>query len=35
VLRCELKGGFADPHGLGERAAEELRRQGADEILRV
>jgi hydroxymethylbilane synthase len=35
VLRCELKGGFADPQGLGERAAEELRRQGAGEILGI
>lgn len=35
VLRCELKGPAADPQGLGERAAEDLRRQGADEILEI
>jgi hydroxymethylbilane synthase len=35
VLRCELKGSAADPQGLGERAAEELRRQGAGEILGI
>lgn len=35
VLRCELKGAAADPQGLGERAAEDLRRQGADEILEI
>jgi hydroxymethylbilane synthase len=33
VLRCELKGAAADPLGLGARAAQELRRQGADEVL--
>ncbi len=33
VLRCELGGAAGDPQGLGERAAAELRRQGADEIL--
>lgn len=33
VVRCELEGAAADPQGLGERAAAELRRQGADEIL--
>jgi hydroxymethylbilane synthase len=33
VLRCELRGAAADPHGLGARAAEQLRRQGADEVL--
>ncbi|MGH8691957.1 MAG: hydroxymethylbilane synthase, partial [Burkholderiales bacterium] len=35
VLRCELKGLAADPQGLGERAAAELRRQGAEEILGI
>jgi hydroxymethylbilane synthase len=35
VLRCELKGGFADPQGLGARAADELRRQGAEQILGI
>jgi hydroxymethylbilane synthase len=35
VLRCELKGSAADPQGLGERAAQELRRQGAAEILGI
>ncbi len=35
VLRCELKGPVADPQGLGERAAAELRRQGAEEILGI
>jgi len=35
VLRCELKGAAADPQGLGERAAAELRRQGAEEILGI
>ena len=33
VVRCDLQGDAADPQGLGERAAGELRRQGADEIL--
>ena len=33
VLRCQAEGDAADPHGLGERAAAELRRQGAEEIL--
>lgn len=33
VVRCELKGDIADPLALGERAAQELRRQGASEIL--
>ncbi len=33
VIRCELEGDAADPQGLGERAASELRRQGAEEIL--
>ena len=35
VVRCELKGDIADPLALGERAAQELRRQGASEILGV
>ena len=33
VVRCEVKGDGADPEGLGARAAEALRRQGAEEIL--
>jgi hydroxymethylbilane synthase len=33
VVRCELEGDAADPQGLGERAARDLRRQGAEEIL--
>jgi hydroxymethylbilane synthase len=33
VVRCELEGDIADPLALGERAAKELRRQGASEIL--
>lgn len=33
VVRCELEGDIADPLALGERAAQELRRQGASEIL--
>ena len=33
VLRCELRGGAQDPEALGTQAAEELRRQGADEVL--
>lgn len=33
VLRCEIEGDAADPQGLGERAAGELRRQGAEAIL--
>jgi hydroxymethylbilane synthase len=33
VVRCDLEGDIADPRGLGERAAQELRRQGAAEIL--
>jgi hydroxymethylbilane synthase len=33
VVRCDLQGDAADPLGLGERAADELRRQGAEEIL--
>ena len=35
VVRCELEGDVADPLGLGERAAQELRRQGAAEILGI
>lgn len=33
VVRCRVHGDAADPQGLGERAADELRRQGAEEIL--
>ena len=33
VARCDLDGDIGDPLGLGERAAQELRRQGAAEIL--
>jgi hydroxymethylbilane synthase len=33
VVRCDLRGDAADPQGLGERAAADLRRQGAEEIL--
>ena len=33
VVRCDLQGEAADPEALGERAAQELRRQGAAEIL--
>jgi hydroxymethylbilane synthase len=33
VVRCDLDGDAADPQALGERAARELRRQGAEEIL--
>ena len=35
VVRCELEGDIADPLALGERAAQELRRQGAAEILGI
>jgi hydroxymethylbilane synthase len=35
VIRTDSTGEAADPQGLGERAAEELRRQGADEILGI
>jgi hydroxymethylbilane synthase len=35
VIRCDLEGDAADPQGLGERAAAELRRQGAAEILGI
>jgi hydroxymethylbilane synthase len=33
VLRCELSGPAADAQGLGERAAQELRSQGAEQLL--
>jgi hydroxymethylbilane synthase len=33
VVRCELEGDAHDAQALGERAAQELRRQGAEEIL--
>ena len=33
VIRCDLEGDAGDPQGLGDRAAGELRRQGAQEIL--
>src|SRR5687767_12121544 len=33
VVRCDLEGDSSDPLGLGERAAQELRRHGAAEIL--
>jgi len=33
VIRCDLEDDGADPQGLGERAADDLRRQGAAEIL--
>ena len=33
VLRCELAGSARDPEGLGNRVAEDLRRQGADSVL--
>jgi hydroxymethylbilane synthase len=33
VIRTELDASAADPQGLGTRAAEELRRRGADEVL--
>jgi hydroxymethylbilane synthase len=33
VVRAECAGPRADPEALGERAAEDLRRQGAEEIL--
>jgi hydroxymethylbilane synthase len=35
VIRCDLEGDAADPQGLGDRAAAELRRQGAEEILGI
>jgi hydroxymethylbilane synthase len=33
VVRSEVEGETGDPQGLGERAAQDLRRQGAEEIL--
>lgn len=33
IVRAEASGAFADPEDLGRRVAEELRRQGAAEIL--
>ena len=33
VLRCEAQGDAADPEALGNRVAQDLRRQGAAEIL--
>lgn len=33
VIRCDLRGEAAAPEALGERAAGELRRQGAEEVL--
>ena len=33
VIRTDMHASAADPQGLGARAAEELRRQGADEVL--
>ncbi|HEX7218411.1 MAG TPA: hydroxymethylbilane synthase [Burkholderiales bacterium] len=33
VVRCDVKGDPAQPEALGEKAAQELRRQGAAEIL--
>jgi hydroxymethylbilane synthase len=35
VIRTECEGDAADPQGLGARAADELRRQGAGEILGI
>ena len=35
VVRCELQGDPAEPEALGLRAAEDLRRQGAAEILGI
>jgi hydroxymethylbilane synthase len=35
VVRCELEGDPAEPEALGLRAAEDLRRQGAAEILGI
>jgi hydroxymethylbilane synthase len=35
VIRTDCAGDAADPQGLGARAADELRRQGADEILGI
>ncbi|HEX5611437.1 MAG TPA: hydroxymethylbilane synthase [Burkholderiales bacterium] len=33
IVRAQASGAFADPEDLGRRVADELRRQGADEIL--
>ena len=33
VVRCDINGDAANPEALGEQAAQELRRQGAAEIL--
>jgi len=33
VVRQQLEGAAADPEALGQRVAEDLRRQGAAEIL--
>jgi hydroxymethylbilane synthase len=33
VIRAEMEESAADPQGLGARVAQELRRQGADEVL--
>ena len=35
VIRCDLEGDASDPQGLGDRAAGELRRLGAEEILGI
>ena len=35
VIRSELEAGAADPEDLGERVAQDLRRQGAEEILGI
>jgi hydroxymethylbilane synthase len=35
VVRCDLHGDPAEPEALGERAAQDLRRQGAAEILGI
>jgi len=35
VVRCDLQGAAADPEALGKRAADDLRRQGAAEILGI
>jgi hydroxymethylbilane synthase len=35
VVRCELEGDAAEPEALGLRAADDLRRQGAAEILGI
>ena len=35
VLRSQVEGDAADPQGLGERAAADLRRRGADEVLGI